>query len=224
MLDWIRDRIDEVDEIDATYVVTNARYAQEFERWAEDESDVHIVNDGTASNEDRLGAIGDIRLTIDRARIDDDLMVIAGDNLFDYSLRDYVAFWRDKGVASAVALYRVPDPELVKQYGVVELDETGRLISFVEKPPNPTSDLAATATYIYHRQHVPRFDEYIDAGNPPDQPGNFVAWLLHRDPVYGYEFEGTWLDIGDREQLLEADNTLRREHGLPERFEYSNDN
>jgi glucose-1-phosphate thymidylyltransferase len=221
MLDWIRDRIDEVDEIDATYVATNARYADEFDRWSADEPDVHIVNDGTRSNEDRLGAIGDIRLTIEREQIDDDLMVIAGDNLFDYSLRDYVAFWRSKGVASAVALYRVPDPELVKQYGVVELDETGRLVSFVEKPRNPTSDLAATATYIYHRQHVPLIEEYIRAGNPPDQPGNLVAWLLHREPVYGYEFDGEWLDIGDREQLLEADNRLRRERGLPERAEYS---
>lgn len=221
MLEWIRDRIAEVDEIDATYVATNARYAEEFERWSADEPDVHIVNDGTASNEDRLGAIGDIRLTIERAQVDDDLMVIAGDNLFDYSLRDYVAFWRSKGVASAVALYRVADPELIKQYGVVELDDNGRLKSFVEKPPNPKSNLAATATYIYHREHVPRFDEYIEAGNPPDQPGNFVAWLLHREPVYGYEFDGEWLDIGDREQLLEADNRLRRERGLPERSEYS---
>lgn len=221
MLEWIRDRIAEVDEIDATYVATNARYAEEFERWSADEPDVHIVNDGTASNEDRLGAIGDIRLTIERAQVDDDLMVIAGDNLFDYSLRDYVEFWRSKGVASAVALYRVADPELIKQYGVVELDDNGRLKSFVEKPPNPKSNLAATATYIYHREHVPRFDEYIEAGNPPDQPGNFVAWLLHREPVYGYEFDGEWLDIGDREQLLEADNRLRRERGLPERSEYS---
>ena len=221
MLDWIRDRIEDVDEIDATYVATNARYADEFERWSADERNVHIVNDGTTSNEDRLGAIGDIRLTIERAQIDDDLMVIAGDNLFDYSLRDYVAFWRSKGVASAVALYRVPDPELVKQYGVVELDQNERLTSFVEKPQNPTSDLAATATYIYHREHIPLIEEYIREGNPPDQPGNLVAWLLQREPVYGYEFDGEWLDIGDREQLLEADNRLRRERGLPERAEYS---
>ena len=221
MLDWIRDRIGEVDEIDATYVVTNARYAADFEGWAADDDRLHVIDDGTTSNDDRLGAIGDIRLVIDRARIDDDLMVIAGDNLFDYSLRDYVSFWREKGVASAVALYRVSDRELLRQYGVVELDETARLVSFVEKPQDPPSDLAATATYIYSREHVPLIAEYVAEGNPPDQPGNLVAWLLHREPVYGYEFDGEWLDIGNREQLLEADNRLRRERGLPERAEYS---
>ena len=177
-------------------------------------ADVTVHDDGTTTNEDRLGAIGDLRLTIERAGIDDDLLVIAGDNLFDFSLADYVAWWRGKGRASAVALYDVGDLRLASRYGVVELDEAERIVEFEEKPERPRSTLATTATYIFHREHVPLIGRYLDEGNPPDPPGRFIGWLLEREPVYGYRFEGEWLDIGDLEQLLEADNRLRRRAGL----------
>jgi dTDP-glucose pyrophosphorylase len=92
--------------------------------------------------------------------------------------------------------------------------------SFVEKPDDPPSTLAATATYIYHREHVPLVARYLGEGNAPDQVGSFIAWLHAREPVYAYRFAGRWLDIGDKEQLLAADNQLRRQQGLPERVEY----
>jgi glucose-1-phosphate thymidylyltransferase len=149
--------------------------------------------------------------------------VIAGDNLFDYSLADYVTWWRGKGEASAVALYDVADRALARQYGVAEVDRDERIVSLVEKPEHPQSTLCATATYLYHRKHVPLIERYLAEGNSPDQPGRFVVWLHEREPVYGYRFEGEWLDIGDREQLLEADNRLRRRRGLPERAEYALD-
>jgi glucose-1-phosphate thymidylyltransferase len=146
--------------------------------------------------------------------------VIAGDNLFEFSLADYVAWWRRKGTASAVALHDVRDRELAKQYGVVEVASDDRIRSLVEKPDNPRSTLCATATYLYHREHVPLVERYLEGGNSPDQPGRFLVWLHEREPVYGYRFEGEWLDIGDHKQLLEADNRLRRRRGLPERAEY----
>jgi glucose-1-phosphate thymidylyltransferase len=157
---------------------------------------------------------------VEREGIEDDLLVVAGDNLFDYSLADYARWWRSKGVASAVALYEHPDRELVKQYGVVEVDADERIVSFVEKPANPLSNLAATACYLFHREHVELVATYLDEGNVPDQPGRFVEWLHRRAPVYGYRFQGEWLDIGDREQLLEADNRLRARAGLEARAEY----
>jgi glucose-1-phosphate thymidylyltransferase len=223
MIDWILDRVQEVEDVDRVHVVTNARFADDFHRWAEGHDGVEVHDDGTLSNDDRLGAIGDIAFTIDAAGIDDDLLVVAGDNLFDYSLRDFVEFWRGKGIASAVAVHDVGDPELVKRYSMVELDEDGRIIGFEEKPPEPRSTLAATATYLYHRSHVPLLRRYLDEGNSPDQPGRFIAWLHSRAPVYAFPFEGSWADIGDPSQLLEADNRLRRLRGLPERAEYAID-
>jgi glucose-1-phosphate thymidylyltransferase len=217
MVDHILDRIREADPVE-THVVTNSKFAGAFSEWAPPGVIVH--DDGTTSEHDRLGAIGDLRFVLDRVGIDDDWLVVAGDNLFDYSLSDYVEWWRTKGVASAVALYEHPDLELVKQYGVVELDEQERVVSFVEKPAEPLSNLAATACYLFHREHLKLVATYLEEGNVPDQPGRFVEWLHRRAPVYGYRFSGEWLDIGDRDQLLEADNRARTRAGEPPRAEY----
>jgi len=215
MVDWILDRLRET-SADEIHLVTNARFASDFERWAED-NDVVVHNDGTASNEDRLGAIGDIHFV----GLDDDLLVVAGDNLFDYSLADYEAYWRARPGASCVAVLDVRDPELAKKYGIVDVDEDDSIVGFVEKPEDPPTTLCATATYLYEREHVRLVTTYLDEGNPQDQPGNYVAWLHKRAPVYAYRFQGEWYDIGDRDQLLEADNRFRRRQGFSERAEYS---
>jgi glucose-1-phosphate thymidylyltransferase len=146
--------------------------------------------------------------------------VIAGDNLFDYSLADYETYWRAKG-GSCVAVLDVGDRELAKKYGVVDVAPDDRVTDFVEKPANPPTTLCATATYLYTREHARLVATYLEEGNPPDQPGYYVAWLHRREPVYAYRLPGEWFDIGDINQLLEADNRTRRRHGLPERTEYS---
>jgi glucose-1-phosphate thymidylyltransferase len=224
MLDYLLDRVDEIDELERIHLVSNARFAEDFRRWAAQRSGrlpVEVLDDGTTSNEDRLGAIGDIRFTLEQAGLaDDDLFVVAGDNLIGYDLRDYARFWREHG-GSAIALRHEPNAELIKHYGVVELDATGRVISFEEKPDEPRSSLAATAAYLYPAGHVALIPQYLDEGNPPDAPGNFVAWLHSRAPVYGYRFTGDWLDIGNKDQLLEADNLMRSRQGLPVRTDYS---
>ena len=220
MVDWILERIREVEEIDEVHVVTNSRFARDFEHWAMFKDGVTVHDDGTSTNDDRLGAVGDIAFTLERAGIDDDVLVIAGDNLFDFGLEDFAKFWRSKGVASALAVHDVGDLTLATQYGIVAVGGDDRIVDFVEKPAQPPSTLAATATYIYHREHVPLVGQYLAEGNAPDQAGSFVAWLQAREPVYAYWFTGVWLDIGDKEQLLAADNMLRRAQGLPERSEY----
>ena len=220
MLDWILDKLEEVPDLDAVHVVTNHRYAHAFDLWAagsEKRLPIVVHDDGTTSNADRLGAIGDIALSIERAGLGyDDLLVVGGDNLFDFSLADFVGWWRERGVASALALYDCGDLELATHYGVVAVDGDSRVRSFVEKPSDPESTLVATATYLYHREHVPFLAQYLAEGLTPDAPGNFLAWLHRREPVYGYTFAGSWLDIGNHEQLLAADNLLRRRQGLPE--------
>jgi glucose-1-phosphate thymidylyltransferase len=224
MVDYIYDKIAEVQEIDAVHLVTNQKFAEGFEVWAKKHGGrlpIRVHNDGTSTNADRLGAIGDIRFTVENGKLEgEDLLVIAGDNLFDYSLADYVRYWRSKGEAGALALYQCNDVELVKQYSIVELDPEGRITSFVEKPKNPTTTLVGTATYIYHRKHVPLLEQYLAEGNSPDQPGNFVAWLHKRVPVYGYRFDGGWFDIGNQQELANADNLMRERQGMPRRPEY----
>lgn len=227
MLDYLVDRIREVEEIDEIHLVTNSRFAPVFRDWAETlqqsvakSGGVTVHDDGTSSNEDRLGAIGDLAFTIERAGLEgEDLLVVAGDNLIGYSLPDYVAFWREKG-GSAIAVYEVADGELLTRYGVIELDADDRVVGFEEKPAQPRSNLAATAAYLYRAQDLGLLPTYLDEGNPPDAPGNFVAWLHTRVPVHAYRFTGEWDDIGDLRQLLEADNRLRERAGLPVRNEY----
>jgi len=219
IVDRIVDNLGEVAEIDEIHLVTNARKAPWFHEWATGR-EVTIHDDGTTSNDDRLGAIGDMLFVIDRIGAEDDLLVIAGDNLFDFRLSDLVAFWQTKGVASAVAVRDVGSLELARRYGIVDLDPNGRIRSFVEKPTDPPSTLAATATYLYHREHVGLIRTYVESEANADQPGRLVAWLHRREPVYGWVFTEPWYDIGDHEQLLEADNRLRAAAGLPTRTAY----
>jgi glucose-1-phosphate thymidylyltransferase len=227
MLDYLIDRIEAVDEVDEIHVVTNARFAGDFGGWASQRSGIRHVsvwNDGTVSNEDRLGAIADLRFTIERGDLEgEELLVVAGDNLIEYRLADFVRFWHEKRGASAIAVRRVVDAELIKQYGVVELADDGRVVALEEKPARPRSDLAVTATYLFPPEHAALIGPYLEEGNPPDAPGNFVVWLYPRVPVYGYRFEGGWMDIGNHEQLLEADNLMRRRLGLPTRDQYALD-
>src|SRR5262245_1117693 len=219
MLDYLVDRIREVHDIDQIHLVTNARFAGAFREWAP--ADLIVHDDGTTSNEDRLGAIGDIAFAIRQGGLDgEDLLIVAGDNLIGYSLADFVTFWRAKD-GSAIAVREIDDRSLLTQYGVVELDADDRVVGLEEKPAEPKSDLAATASYLYLGEHLALLPRYLGEGNPPDAPGNLMVWLYTREPVYGYRAEGEWHDIGDLGQLLAADNMLRERAGLAARAEYS---
>ena len=224
MLDWVLDRVREVDDVEGVHLVTNSRFAPAFERWAE-ANGVAVYDDGTTSNDDRLGAVGDLQLAIEEAGLErEELVVLAGDNLFDFSLPRFVEWWRSKPQsASAVPLHDVGDLELATQYGIADTDADDRIVEFVEKPSDPSSTLAATLIYLLPPEHVRLVATYLDQGMSPDNAGSFLGWLSGRERVYGYRFEGTWYDIGDRAQLLEADNRLRRLAGLPERESYSRD-
>jgi glucose-1-phosphate thymidylyltransferase len=224
MLDYLVDRIEAVPDVVEIHLVTNARFAPDFEHWAAGRASrvpITVHDDGTTSNDDRLGAIGDLQFTIDQAALDDDLLIVAGDNLFDFDLRDLIEFWRGRGDGSTIAVREIDDRELLRQYSVIEVDEKGRVVSLVEKPDEPEGTLAGVAIYVLRREHVPLVCRYLDEGNVPDQPGRLFAWLYARVPVYAYRFAGDWLDIGDLEQLLEADNRMRARAGLETRSEYA---
>src|SRR5262245_47034642 len=165
MLDYLVDRLREVDSLDEIHLVTNARFAQAFEEWAPEGVTVH--DDGTTTNEDRLGAIGDIAFAIERGGLaGEDLLIVAGDNLIGYSLADFVSFWRAHD-GSAIAVRDFPDRKLLTQYGVVELDGDDRVVGLEEKPAEPRSNLAATASYLYSGKHLALLPRYLEEGNPP---------------------------------------------------------
>jgi glucose-1-phosphate thymidylyltransferase len=222
MVDWILDRIADVGEIDDVHVVTNAVYAPAFERWA-DGRGIAVWDDGTSSNDDRLGALGDIMFAIEQGGLaGDDLLVIAADNLFEFSLGDYVAFWREKGDdGSAIAVHQLADPSLASLYGVVELGDDDRVVGLEEKPEHPRSALVSTATYLFSAEHLELLRRYLAEGNAPDPPGSFLVWLVPRAPVYGFRFSESWFDIGNPDQLLEADNRYRERVGLETRSAYT---
>ena len=189
---------------DARYIATNAKFAPHFREWAEG-TDVIVVDDGSTSDEDRLGAIGDIGFVIDREGIDDDLVVVAGDNLFSNTLEDFGRLARERG-APLLAVHDVGDLELIRgRYNSIEVDTSGRITYFEEKPEEPRSTLSGIALYFYPRHTLPLIREYLAAGNNPDQPGRLVQWLYPRVDVYTWTVPGDWYDIGDREQLEEAD-------------------
>ena len=199
-------------DIDHVYVVTNRRYAPNFERWAASPTaqahgwPIGICDDGTSTNEDRLGAIGDIDFVIKSTSLDDDLIVVAGDNLFTGSLGDFAPLARRRGIL--VGVYDVGDLDTIRQYSSVTLDSDARIVSFEEKPQQPTGTLAAIALYHYPRRVLPLIRRYLSEGNNPDQPGRLVQWLVPQEPCYAYPVSGQWLDIGSKESYDAAQDIL----------------
>jgi glucose-1-phosphate thymidylyltransferase len=157
----------------------------------------------------KLGAIGDIHFVYKRHKLSDDLIIVAGDNLFDSPLTGFVKTCRSKK-APVVALYDVGNLEAIKRYNNITTDATGRITFFEEKPLNPRSTLTAIAIYFYPRRTLQMLDTYIREGNNPDQPGRLIQWLYKREPVYTHVLEGTWYDIGSLETLEEANRVFAR--------------
>jgi glucose-1-phosphate thymidylyltransferase len=215
MIEWVLDNLAPVREVENIYVVTNQKFAADFQEWATRYQDrqshfrIKIIDDGSSSDEDKLGAIGDIELVLMREDLaGDDLIVIAGDNLFSEPLTGFVS--SAKNTEATVALYDVGDLEQMKKYAAVTLDDKGVITHFEEKPKEAKTTLAAIALYYYSRETLPLFTTYIAAGNNPDQPGRFLQWLYTRKPVNTFQITGKWLDIGSKETLEEANKIFAK--------------
>jgi len=167
-----------------------------------------IHDDETTTPEDRLGAIGDLQFVIDKAAIDDDLLVIAGDNLIGGSLAPFLELGRSKGVA--VGLKDLRSKKLVSLYGVVETDPDGRVVGFQEKPAEPRSTLIAVGLYYFPRATLPLVRHYLDLGSGKDAPGYYLQWLYRQVPVHGHVLDGEWFDIGDLDSYHRADEAVKR--------------
>ncbi|MDD5350132.1 MAG: nucleotidyltransferase family protein [Chthoniobacteraceae bacterium] len=209
MIEWVLDNLAPVPGIDNVYVVTNNKFAADFQAWADEyvqrqpKMSFKIINDGSMNDQDKLGAIGDINLVVNRENLAaSDLVVVAGDNLFSESLEGFAQFC--KGKRAVLATYDVKDLEAIKKYNAIEVDAEGVITHFEEKPAHPKVTRTGIAFYYYSKETVARFAEYIAEGNNPDQPGRFVQWLYTRTPVHTYEVPGIWFDIGSKETLEEA--------------------
>jgi glucose-1-phosphate thymidylyltransferase len=213
VLEHILERILPLEDVDGIFIVTNAKFYGHFEKWLAEFKEktrplkgIEVVNDGTASNEDRLGAMGDLRYVIKSKRIADDLLVVSGDNIFTFDLRGLVERCSESH-ANVIGLYDVGSLNEAKKFGVVALDGD-RVVGFEEKPSEPKSTLTSIGIYAYNRDVAGALEDYFKEGNRPDNPGFFVEWLHKHVPVEGRSFQGKWFDIGSFESLKQADEEL----------------
>lgn len=216
MMEWVIDNLAPIPGIDKVFVVTNNKFAADFQAWADGYNRSHaklpftIVNDGSTSDADKLGAIGDLNHVIQKHGIEgEDLLVVAGDNLFSQSLEGFGNLARQKNTP-VLGVYDVKSLDEAKKYGVVAVDKDGVISQFVEKPANPPSTLIGIALYYYPKHVVPLIRQYLADGNNPDQPGRFVQWLYPRTPVHTWSVPGTWFDVGSKENLEEANRVFAK--------------
>ena len=215
MVEHVIDNLAPIPGIDRIYVVTNAKFAGHFQEWSDHyratkaKLDFTVCNDGSTDDTNKLGAIGDINFVLNTQQVDDDLIVVAGDNLFSEKLSDFGKTCREKN-APVLALYDVGNLEEIKKYNSITVDAQGRITFFEEKPKQPASTLTGIALYFYPRQTIALIKQYIAEGNNPDQPGRLVQWLYPRTPFYTWRVPGIWFDIGSKETLEEANQIFGR--------------
>lgn len=216
MMEWVIDNLAPIPGISKVFVVTNNKFAKDFEAWAAHYNECHaklsfeIVNDGSTSDADKLGAIGDLNFVIQKHGIEnEDLLVVAGDNLFSESLEGFGTHARAKN-APVLGIYDVQTLEEARKYGVVAIDGEGVITSFVEKPAQPPTSLIGIALYYYPAHVVPLIRQYLSEGNNPDQPGRLIQWLYPRTAVHTWSVPGTWFDVGSKETLEQANQIFEQ--------------
>jgi len=222
ILDYLIEQIRDIPDIDRVHLVTNSRFVGHFQDWLTNFGDqakredraprgsrITIHDDGTTSNDDRLGAIADIRYVIDAADVNDDLLVCASDNILQWSLHGLVKTWKRNG-GFHICVRHEEDREDLKKRGNAILDDDDRLIDFVEKPKDPKSNWVVPPIYVYPKASLSLINEYLEEGTEDapgirgDSPGQIVEWLFNRIPVYAHKIDGTILDIGNPKSLAEA--------------------
>ena len=207
MIERILEKVLKVKEVSSVYIITNSKFFKNFSEWLknyEHAKKISLICDGTTSNENRLGAIKDMEFVIKEESITGDIMVVAGDNLFEFDMNDFMKFARKKDGVS-IAVHDVGSLELAKNFGVVKIDADNRVVDFEEKPANPQSTLISTGIYYFPKDRVAFINEYVKMQNKLDAPGHYIGWLSKRDKVYGFAFPEDWYDIGTMESYKKAD-------------------
>ena len=210
ILDWLIDDMAQTGMIDEYIVISNHKFAHIFEEWAkervkikDDGLKVTVVDDGTTSNENRLGAVKDIQFAIEQLHLDDDLLVMAGDNLLNFSLAGFIQYGKEKNATCVMRYFEESEARLHKT-GVIEVDANDCILSFEEKPAQPKSNWCVPAFYYYTREDSHLIKKGIESGCGTDAPGSFIAWLCGQTKVYAWEMPGRRYDIGNLESYEEV--------------------
>jgi glucose-1-phosphate thymidylyltransferase len=208
IVDYMIEKLDQVPEIDTIYIVTNNKFYGIFSEWQKtcrSKKKIIIDNDGSMTNDDRLGAIGDIRLVLEKQKVYDDIIVLAGDNMFDWEIKEFTDFAKQKPEAFALGAYDINDKaKAANTYGVVEVDANGDMVNFLEKPKDPPTSLIATGIYYFPQDRLSMIAQFLRSGNEKDAPGHFIQWTSKEQEVRCYVFKGVWFDIGDLESYRKA--------------------
>lgn len=208
ILDWLIDDIETTGEVDEYVVISNGKFAHHFEEWAAKKSNkITVINDGTMTNETRLGAVIDVKFAIEKLNITDDVLIVAGDNVLDFSLAEFIGYARERG-ASCVLRYFEPDTKRLLKSGVVTVDENDKIIRMTEKSQSPETHWCTPPFYYYTSTDVARIDDAIADGCGTDAPGSYVAWLAQHSDVYAMEMRGKRYDIGN----LESYEQVKRDY------------
>ncbi|MDP1853429.1 MAG: nucleotidyltransferase family protein [Candidatus Omnitrophota bacterium] len=214
IINYIVDKLEKINGVDEVFIVTNAKFFSCFKKWAKEidfKIKVTIVNDGTKSEKSRIGAIGDINLVIKKEHINDDLLILGGDNLFTWGLGDFVDYALDKKPALTVGLYDMKNKAAASRYGVAGINRGRRIINFEEKPSLPKSRLVAMCLYYFPKEKLSLTGEYLRGIKnlcKNDATGNYISWLYDKEPVYGFVFKGHWYDIGHVDAYKTADTVF----------------
>ena len=199
ILDWLIDDIDTLGAIDEYVVISNHKFAHHFESWARGKAQkITVVDDGTSSNETRLGAVKDIQFAIDKLGLDDEMLVIAGDNLLDFSLTNFISYAQSKKT-SCIMRYYEPNEQKLLKCGVVTIDENDKILEMTEKSPTPATHWCCPPFYFYTREDAKLVQKGIEAGCGVDAPGSYIAWLCKQTDVHAMEMPGKRYDIGNLE-------------------------
>ena len=209
IIDWLIEDIASTGAVDEYVVISNHRFVRFFEEWANEHTlPIIVVDDGTNSNDTRLGAVRDIQFAIEMLGLDDDMLVIAGDNILDFSLKCFIEFACEKGT-SCVMHYRETDVKRLTRSCTSEIDASGRMISLVEKPENPVSEWCTPPFYYYTRADAAKIRDAIADGCGNDAPGSLAAWMCLHSVVYSMEMPGKRYDIGDLKSYMRVQEEYR---------------
>lgn len=209
ILDWLLEDIDTAGLVDQYIVVTNHRFVGHFQTWAEAHRlPITVVDDGTSTNETRLGAVCDIQFAIDRLGLRDDLLVIAGDNVLDFSLTHFLRYAEEKG-SSCTMRYWEDDRKRLTRSGVSVIDGDERLLELEEKPAEPKSNWCTPPFYFYRAGDAARIRDAIADGCGTDAPGSLVAWMCRHSVVHSMEMPGSRYDIGNLESYETVQKSYR---------------
>lgn len=207
VIEWTLEKLSFIKELKEIYIVVNQHFYTSYIRWLTDYKSaqkIKIINDGSTSPDDRLGAIRDIQFVIEQEKIKDDLLIIAGDNLFDISLTALINFYKKHGAVIALKNLKGLKQKILSQYGIATLDKTMRVIDFEEKPPVFKGTLAGLCLYIFPEKEKGLIKQYLNSGFNPDAPGYYIQWCYKRIKLYGHVIKGEWFDIGDIESYNKA--------------------